>query len=79
MKLDTRKRYHAASSEIRAFLVDENNKVLNGGNGKEKVVCEDMENYFVRFSYDTDCKIEVRYFICRFHCFERNIHADHFI
>ena len=62
IKLDTRKRYHSASSEIRAFLVDENNKVLNGGNGKEKVVCKDMENYFVRFSYDTDCKIEVRRF-----------------
>ena len=68
VKLDTRKRYHSASSEIRAFLVDENNDVLNGGNGKEKVICEDMENHFVRFSYDTDCKIEVRGFICQFYC-----------
>lgn len=58
-KLDTNKRYHTASARLQGFLI-ENGAVLNGKNGKEKVMCEAEDSYTTRFKYNDDCQVEVR-------------------
>lgn len=57
--LDTEKRYHNASVSLKGLL-EIDNVIYDGKQGREKVVCSADGEYKTRFEYKTDCKVKVR-------------------